>query len=229
MGKNILIVGASSGIGAALALQLNDGTNHLHLASRTESDVTGPSVHYQQIDVLEDFQLELPEQLDALVYCPGSINLKPFHRLNEDDFLTDFKVNHLGAVKVIQQALKALKKSKNASIVLFSTVAVQTGLTFHSSVASAKGAIEGLGKALAAELAPSIRVNIIAPSLTDTPLAERLLSSEDKKKANADRHPLKSIGTAEDMANTARFLLGDDSRWMTGQVISVDGGMGSLR
>ncbi|MDA9312098.1 SDR family oxidoreductase [Vicingaceae bacterium] len=229
MGKNILIVGASSGIGAALALQLNDGTNHLHLASRTESDVTGPNVHYQQIDVLEDFQLELPEQLDALVYCPGSINLKPFHRLNEDDFLTDFKVNHLGAVKVIQQALKALKKSKNASIVLFSTVAVQTGLTFHSSVASAKGAIEGLGKALAAELAPSIRVNIIAPSLTDTPLAERLLSSEDKKKANADRHPLKSIGTAEDMANTARFLLGDDSRWMTGQVISVDGGMGSLR
>ncbi|MDB4083154.1 SDR family oxidoreductase [Vicingaceae bacterium] len=229
MGKNILIVGASSGIGAALALQLNDGTNHLHLASRTESDVTGPNVHYQQIDVLEDFQLELPEQLDALAYCPGSINLKPFHRLNEDDFLTDFKVNHLGAVKVIQQALKALKKSKNASIVLFSTVAVQTGLTFHSSVASAKGAIEGLGKALAAELAPSIRVNIIAPSLTDTPLAERLLSSEDKKKANADRHPLKSIGTAEDMANTARFLLGDDSRWMTGQVISVDGGMGSLR
>ncbi len=229
MGKNILIVGASSGIGAALALQLNDGTNHLHLASRTESDVTGPNVHYQQIDVLEDFQLELPEQLDALVYCPGSINLKPFHRLSQEDFLTDFKVNHLGAVKVIQQALKALKKSENASIVLFSTVAVQTGLTFHSSVASAKGAIEGLGKALAAELAPSIRVNVIAPSLTDTPLAERLLSSEDKKKANADRHPLKSIGTAEDMANTARFLLGDDSRWMTGQVISVDGGMGSLR
>jgi 3-oxoacyl-[acyl-carrier protein] reductase len=229
MGKNILIVGASSGIGAALASQLNDGTNHLYLASRTESDVTGPNIKYQKIDVLEDFQLELPEQLDAVVYCPGSINLKPFHRLNEEDFLTDFKVNHLGAVKVIQQALKALKKSENASIVLFSTVAVQTGLTFHSSVASAKGAIEGLGKALAAELAPSIRVNVIAPSLTDTPLAERLLSSEDKKKANADRHPLKSIGTAEDMANTARFLLGDDSRWMTGQVISVDGGMGSLR
>ena len=138
MGKNILIVGASSGIGAALASQLNDGTNHLYLASRTESDVTGPNIKYQKIDVLEDFQLELPEQLDAVVYCPGSINLKPFHRLNEEDFLTDFKVNHLGAVKVIQQALKALKKSENASIVLFSTVAVQTGLTFHSSVASAK-------------------------------------------------------------------------------------------
>ena len=229
MGKSILIIGGSSGIGEALASQLNDGSNQLYLASRTEGETAGTNVHYQQIDVLEDFELELPQQLDALVYCPGSINLKPFHRLKEEDFLADFKVNHIGAVKVIQQALKALKKSENASIVLFSTVAVQTGLSFHSSVASAKGAIEGLGKALAAELAPTIRVNVIAPSLTDTPLAERLLSSDDKKKANAERHPLKSIGTAEDMANTARFLLGDDSRWMTGQVISVDGGMGTLR
>ena len=229
MGKNILIIGGSSGIGHALAIQLNDGINQLYLASRTESEISGANVHYQKIDVLEDFQLELPEQLDALVYCPGSINLKPFHRLKEEDFLADFKVNHIGAVKVIQQALKALKKSENASIVLFSTVAVQTGLSFHASVASAKGAIEGLGKALAAELAPTIRVNVIAPSLTDTPLAERLLSNEDKKKANAERHPLKSIGTADDMANTARFLIGNDSRWMTGQVIAVDGGMGSLR
>ena len=229
MGKNILIIGASSGIGAALANQLNDGTNQLYLASRSKGSVSGSNVHYQEIDVMEDFELDLPEQLDGLVYCPGTINLKPFHRLKEEDFLLDFKVNHLGAVKVIQQALKALKKSEGASIVLFSTVAVQTGLTFHSSVASAKGAIEGLGKALAAEFAPTIRVNVVAPSLTDTPLAERLLSSDDKKKANADRHPLKSIGTAEDMANTARFLLGDDSRWITGQVISVDGGMGSLR
>ena len=229
MGKNILIIGASSGIGAALANQLNDGTNQLYLASRSKGSVSGSNVHYQEIDVMEDFELDLPEQLDGLVYCPGTINLKPFHRLKDADFLLDFKVNHLGAVKVIQQALKALKKSEGASIVLFSTVAVQTGLTFHSSVASAKRAIEGLGKALAAEFAPTIRVNVVAPSLTDTPLAERLLSSDDKKKANADRHPLKSIGTAEDMANTARFLLGDDSRWITGQVISVDGGMGSLR
>ena len=229
MGKNILIIGASSGIGAALASQLNDGANQLYLASRTKGSASGSNVHYQEIDVMKDFELDLPEQLDGLVYCPGTINLKPFHRLKEEDFLLDFKVNHLGAVKVIQQALKALKKSEGASIVLFSTVAVQTGLTFHSSVASAKGAIEGLGKALAAEFAPTIRVNVVAPSLTDTPLAERLLSSDDKKKANADRHPLKSIGMAEDMANTARFLLGDDSRWITGQVISVDGGMGSLR
>ena len=229
MSKNYLIIGASSGIGQALARQLNNGTTQLYLASRSKGEVNGENVHYQEIDVTEDFELDLPEALDGLVYCPGTINLKPFHRLKEEDFLHDFKVNHLGAVKVIQQALKALKKSENASIVLFSTVAVQTGLTFHSSVASAKGAIEGLARALAAELTPSIRVNVVAPSLTDTPLADRLLSSDDKKKANAERHPLKSLGTADDMANAAKFLLTEESRWMTGQVISVDGGMGSLR
>ena len=229
MSKNYLIIGASSGIGQALARQLNNGTTQLYLASRSQGEVNGENVHYQEIDVTEDFELDLPEALDGLVYCPGTINLKPFHRLKEEDFLHDFKVNHLGAVKVIQQALKALKKSENASIVLFSTVAVQTGLTFHSSVASAKGAIEGLARALAAELMPSIRVNVVAPSLTDTPLADRLLSSDDKKKANAERHPLKSLGTADDMANAAKFLLTEESRWMTGQVISVDGGMGSLQ
>lgn len=229
MSKNYLIIGGSSGIGQALASQLNDGSNQLYLASRSEGNISGDNIHYQEIDVTEDFELNLPEQLDGLVYCPGTINLKPFHRLKEEDFLHDFKVNHLGAVKVIQQALKALKKSENASIVLFSTVAVQTGLTFHSSVASAKGAIEGLGKALAAEFTPTVRVNVIAPSLTDTPLAERLLSSDDKRKANADRHPLKTLGTAEDMANAAKFLLTNESRWMTGQVLSIDGGMGNLR
>ena len=229
MSKNYLIIGGSSGIGEALVTQLNDGSNQLYLASRSQGNISGSNIHYQEIDVTEEFELDLPEQLDGLVYCPGTINLKPFHRLKEEDFLHDFKVNHLGAVKVIQQALKALKKSDGASIVMFSTVAVQTGLTFHSSVASAKGAIEGLGRALAAEFTPSIRVNVVAPSLTDTPLAERLLSSDDKKKANADRHPLKSIGTAEDMAKATKFLLTDESRWMTGQVISVDGGMGSLR
>lgn len=226
---NYLIIGGSSGIGEALVKQLNNGENNLYLASRTSNKEVSNNIHFQTIDVTEDFQLELPEQLDGLVYCPGTINLKPFHRLKEEEFVTDFKVNHLGAVKVIQQSLKALKKSGNASIVLFSTVAVQTGLSFHSSVASAKGAIEGLGKALAAELAPTVRVNVIAPSLTDTPLAERLLSNEDKKKANAERHPLKTIGSAKDIANAAKFLLTQESKWMTGQVITVDGGMGSLR
>ncbi len=229
MSRNFLIIGGSSGIGEAIANELNDGNNHLYLASRSKGSLEGDNINYQSIDVKEGFELELPEQLDGIVYCPGTINLKPFHRLKEEDFLEDFKVNHLGAVKVIQQALKALKKSEQASIVLFSSVAVQTGLGFHASISSSKGAIEGLTRSLAAELAPTIRVNAIAPSLTNTPLAGRLLSSEDKIKANAERHPLKEIGTPEDMSKTACFLLGEDSKWMTGQILTVDGGLGSLR
>lgn len=229
MSKNFLIIGGSSGIGEALVKELNNENNHLYLASRSKGNVTGNKIHYQQIDVLEPFELELPERLDGLVYCPGTINLKPFHRLKEEDFLNDFKVNHLGAVRVIQQALKALKNAEQASIVLFSSVAVQTGLGFHASISSAKGAVEGLTRSLASELAPSIRVNAIAPSLTNTPLADRLLSSEDKIKANSERHPLKAIGSSEDMAKTASFLLGEGSKWMTGQVLTVDGGIGSLR
>lgn len=227
--KNILIVGASSGIGKELASQLLQSNRHkLFLASRTKPDLQG-DFEFQSIDVLEDFTLNLPETLDGLVYCPGSINLKPFHRLTKEDFLHDFQVNTLGAINTIQQALGALKKSKVASIILFSTVAVQTGLSFHTSIASAKGAIEGFSRALAAELAPNIRVNTIAPSLTDTPLAERLLSSEDKKKANADRHPLKRIGSTEDMAKAALFLLGEESSWITAQTLAVDGGLSTLK
>lgn len=229
MGKKYLIIGGNTGIGEQLVKKLNKEGNQVYLASRNKGELEGENVYYQKVDVKEEFELDLPEELDGLVYCPGTINLKPFHRLKEEDFLEDFKVNHLGAVKVIQQALKALKKAESASIVLFSTVAVQTGLSFHTSVASAKGAIEGLGKALAAELAPNIRVNVIAPSLTDTPLAERLLSSEDKKKANAERHPLKKIGSPEDIANAVHFLVTDASSWITGQVLSIDGGLGSLR
>ena len=229
MAKNYLIIGGNSGIGESIANLLNDSENHLFLASRNKGDLQGDNINFQEFDVTKDGELELPDTLDGLVYCPGTINLKPFHRLKEEDFLNDFKINHLGAVKVIQQALKALKKSDNASIVLFSTVAVQTGLSFHTSVASAKGAIEGLGISLAAELAPKIRVNVIAPSLTDTPLASQLLSSDDKKQANADRHPLKRIGTTTDIAKAAKFLLSEDASWVTGQVLTIDGGIGSLR
>jgi NAD(P)-dependent dehydrogenase (short-subunit alcohol dehydrogenase family) len=135
----------------------------------------------------------------------------------------------LGAVKVLQQSISALKKADSASVVFFSTVAVQTGLSFHTSVASAKGALEGLTKSLACELAPKVRVNAIAPSLTDTPLASSLLSSDEKREANAKRHPLKKLGTTEDIANAAEFLLTDRSSWVTGQIINVDGGLGSLR
>jgi NAD(P)-dependent dehydrogenase (short-subunit alcohol dehydrogenase family) len=227
--KNILIVGASSGIGQEIAkLFLNSEDYNLILASRSKPELNG-DFQYQELDVKGEVELDLPDELHGLVYAPGSINLKPFHRLKEDDFLDDFQLNTLGAVKVIQAALKSLKNSKNASIVLFSTVAVGTGLSFHASVSSAKGALEGLGRSLSAELAPNIRVNMIAPSLTDTPLAERLLSSDDKRQANADRHPLKKIGTAKDIANAAKYLLTDESGWMTGQTLTIDGGLSVIR
>jgi len=189
-------------------------------------------VHHLAFDVSAEFlDLDaLPEILHGLVYCPGSIVLKPFQRLSIDDFLADFNLNLLGAVKVVQGCLTRLKKSPTgSSIVLFSTVAVQTGMAFHASVASAKGAVEGLTRALAAEFAPRIRVNAIAPSLTETPLAENLLSNEDKRRAAAERHPLKRIGSPRDIAQLAVHLLSDNGSWITGQIMHVDGGMGSLR
>jgi len=227
--KNYLIIGASSGIGQALAKQLaTDG--HQVFGTFNNSKIEGSeNLSYHHLDVNSDFELDfLPEQLDGLVYCPGSINLKPFKRIPTKTFLEDFNLQVLGAIKVIQAALPILLKSKNSAIVLFSTVAVQSGFNFHSQVAVSKGAIEGLTKSLAAEFAPKIRVNAIAPSLTDTPLAAKLLSTDQKREANAERHPLKRIGTPEDIAQTAAFLLSQQSSWITGQIIHVDGGMSSL-
>jgi NAD(P)-dependent dehydrogenase (short-subunit alcohol dehydrogenase family) len=222
--KNFLIIGGSSGIGKALTKQLSQAGHTAITTSRTAPD-------FHRYDAVQD-QLnlsELPEVLHGVAYCPGTINLKPFHRLTENDFTEDFRVNVLGAVRTLQQALPLLKNSDGASVVLFSTVAVQQGMAFHASVAAAKGAVEGLAKSLAAEWAPKIRVNVIAPSLTDTKLAEKLLATDEKKKAAADRHPLKQIGSAEDMAQMAAFLLSNQSGWITGQVFHVDGGLSSVR
>jgi len=175
-------------------------------------------------------ELQLPKRLQGLVYCPGSIRLRPFHRLTQDDFEADWQINVMGAVKSIQACLPALKKAgPPASIILFSTVAVATGMPFHASIASAKGAVEGLVRSLAAEFAPKIRVNAIAPSLTDTRLANSLLSDEGKRKAAADRHPLKRVGRTADSAAAALFLLDGGASWITGQVLAVDGGMGAVR
>ena len=231
--KNYVIVGGSSGIGLELVKLLRERKQNVYVGSRNDSSLFQElGVHYLSFDAsTEDAHLDaLPDKLDGLVYCPGSINLLPLQRLKSEDFISDFNLNLLGAVRSIKATLKNLRKSSNgASIVLFSTVAVQTGMPFHASVASAKGAVEGLTRSLAAEFAPRIRVNAIAPSLTASPLANNLLSTNAKQKAAAERHPLKRIGTPREIAQMAAFLLSDEGSWISGQIIPMDGGMGSLR
>ena len=231
MPKHHLLIGGSSGIGLATARSLLAAGDHLTAACRNAGPLAQLGVPVFPFDALapELDPAGLPEVLDGLVYFPGSITLKPFHRLTADDFLQDFRVNFLGAVAAIQAALPALKKSGNASIVLFSTVAVAQGMPFHASIAAAKGAVEGLAKSLAAELAPGIRVNVIAPSLTDTPLAAPLLNSDAKREAAAKRHPLQRVGSAEEVAALVAFLLSDASKSMSGQILRPDGGLSSLR
>lgn len=224
--KNIVIIGGNSGIGKAIVGSLKArGANNLYLYSSSEQGDT-------HLDVTKDFESikGLPEEIHGLVYCPGSIHLKPFHRFTIADFHQDLEINLIGAVRVLQACYKSLKKSKNASVILFSTVAVQSGMSFHTSISSAKGALEGLGRSLAAEWAPSnIRVNLVAPSLTDTPLAKQLLGTEDKQEASSKRHPLGRYGKPEDIASAAVYLLSDEASWMTGQVMHVDGGMSSVK
>lgn len=229
---SILIIGSSSGIGHALAKQLiSEGHQVYGTYYKTSIASADGFAYVQSLNVLDenpDFSF-LPDTLDGVVYCPGSVVLKPFARIKPEDFVTDYQLQLVGAVKVIQACLPKLKNAAQPSIVLFSTVAVQTGFNFHSLVASSKGAVEGFTKALAAELAPKVRVNCIAPSITDTPLAAALLSSDEKKEANAKRHPLKKIGKPEDLANLASFLLSEKSSWITGQILHADGGMSSLK
>lgn len=226
--KNYLIIGGNSGIGLALANRLAERNNSVTIASRNAIASEGKSFNYNAMT--DDLTIsDLPEQLHGLVYCPGTINLKPFHRLSDQDFIDDFQLNVIGAIRTIRSVLPILKNTQPSSILLFSTVAVQQGMAFHSSVAASKGAVEGLTRSLAAELAPRIRVNCIAPSLTNTPLARKLLPSEEKKKAAADRHPLKRTGEPEDIAALAAFLLSAEASWITGQVIAVDGGLSSIR
>lgn len=219
MEKKTLVIGGTKGIGKAIVEQLSN--HECFVVSRTEAAVTN---HYIA-DVLTDDLPEI-EGLTGVVYCPGSINLKPFHRLTEQDFLDDYTKNVLGAVRVLQFYFRTLKKNKG-SVVLFGTVANQQGMPFHASIAAAKGGLEALARSLAAEWAPNIRVNMVNPSLTDTPLAEALLSTEQKRENAALRHPLKKIGSPLDIAKAAIFCLEND--WVTGQTIGVDGGMSSLR
>jgi NAD(P)-dependent dehydrogenase (short-subunit alcohol dehydrogenase family) len=227
MRKNILLIGGSSGIGLATAKLLTQ--NHeIYIASRSSNSLTGLDIHHLPFDVTTDdlSRLDLPAELSGIVYCPGSINLRPFKGLKPEAFEADFQINVMGFVKSLQTVLPKL--TTNSSVVLYSTVAVKVGMPFHASVAASKGALEGLGKSLAAELAPKTRVNVIAPSITNTPLADRFLNNETKMEKSAQRHPLKRVGEADDIAAMTRFLLIDDSSWMTGQIIGLDGGMSTL-
>lgn len=229
MKKNILLIGGSHGIGLETARILME-EHSVIVASRSSENLDGLNVKHLKFDVLKDKveDLDLPESIDGLVYCPGSIDLKPFKMLSIESFEKEMNLNFISLVKVVQGLLPKLKNSEQASLVFFSTVAVRVGMPFHTSVAASKGAIEGFSRALAAEYAPNFRVNVIAPSLTDTRLAEKLLSSEDKKEKMKQRHPLKRIGEAEDIANLVSFLLSAKSSWMTGQVIGVDGGLSNI-
>ena len=229
--STFLVVGGSSGIGLQVTNQLAVAGHTVHATYNTHSIASTGNIHYHNINVLdENINLDfLPASIEGIVYCPGAISLRPFNRIPADDFIKDYTLQVVGAVKIIQAALLKLKESKNGSIVLFSTVAVQLGLNFHSLVASSKGAIEGLTKALAAELAPTIRVNCIAPSLTNTPLAAGLLNSDQKIDANAQRHPLKRVGTPLDIANAVEFLLTDKSSWVTGPILAIDGDMSTIK
>lgn len=228
--KNYLIIGGSSGIGKAIRQQLISSGNNVY-ATYFQNDTFASEENYFSLDVRSEHPdlSFLPDVLDGFVYCPGAIDLKPFNRIKEASIIEDLNLQVMGAVRILQLILPKLKASGQGSVVLFSTVAVQTGFPFHAQVAISKGAIEGLTRSLAAEFAPTIRFNAIAPSLTNTPLAEKLLSSPEKIEANGQRHPLKRIGEAEDIAEAAYFLLTDKSSWMTGQILHVDGGMSSLK
>jgi len=227
---NYLVIGGSSGIGKSLVEKLETEGHSILATYNLHAQSNRPTVQYFKHDVLHDILDEsvLPDSLDGLIYCVGSIALKPFHRIQENEFLDDYRLQVIGCIKSIQTCLPRLKKSNQASIVLFSSVAAQTGMSFHSMVSANKGAIEGLTLSLAAEFAPTIRVNCIAPSLTETPLAAQLLNTDQKRENLAQKHPMKRIGTAQDLAEMAYFLV-QKSSWITGQIIHVDGGMSSIK
>jgi NAD(P)-dependent dehydrogenase (short-subunit alcohol dehydrogenase family) len=225
--KTIIVVGGSKGIGNALVKLLLHSHKVINI-SRTKPEITHENLEHFSCDVISD---ELPniEKADGLVYCPGSINLKPISRLSIDDFKSDFEINVLSAVKVIQKYLNILKQGDKPAIVLFSTVASKLGMPFHASIATAKSGVEGLVKSLGAELAPTIRINAIAPTVTDTELASKLLRNDKMIENITERHPLKKYLNPEEVAEMASFLLSDKTASISGQVFEMDCGIVSFK
>ncbi len=228
MSKTYVFAGAGSLIAQQAAAMLQ-AEGHRVIGISTKEDSGNYDEYHQVTGYEHGAHPAIEGGVDGLVYYPGTINLKPFGRLSAQDFMNDYAVNALGAVAFVQAYLANLKKSSAGSVVFMSSVAVQAGMPFHASIAMAKGALEGLTRSLAAELAPAIRVNAVAPSLTDTPLGERFINTPDKAEAAQKRNPMKKIGSAEDVANVLTFLLSDKSGWITGQILAVDGGMSTLK
>lgn len=226
--KNILVVGGSKGIGREIVNSQLEKGNNCYNFSRTESGINNQNLIEEKIDILSDDLPEI-ENIDSVIYCPGSINLKPILQLKEEDFVNDFNINVLGAIKTVKTYLNNLKKGDDPSLLFFSTVAVGQGMPFHSSVSVAKAGIEGLTKSLAAELAPSIRVNCIAPTITRTDMAQRILRNEKIEENIANKHPLKKICEAKDISDMADFLISHNAKNITGQIMHVDGGMSTLK
>ena len=227
--KNILLIGGSTGIGYELSQKLKKD-NNLFIATRDKEKFNDTNIKTNDLNLDNEFETDwLPDQIDGFVYLPGTINLRPFKGLKPSVFLEDFNINVMGCIEILQKVLPKIQAAENACIVMFSTVAVKVGMPFHSSVSSSKGAIEGLTRALAAEFAPKIRVNAIAPSILETPMSEKFLNSETKLDNAKNRHPLKEIGSADDVSEVVKFLLENNSKWMTGQIISIDGGMSSVK
>lgn len=230
MANTYLFAGASSAM-ALETCKLLQGQQHRVIGISTKANLGTYDEFYQvaNYDDVTDFPT-IDGSINGLVYFPGSINLKPFSRFKKEDFILDYTINALGAALFTQKYLPNLKaNSTKGSIVFLSSVAASVGLPFHASISMAKGAIESLGKALASELAPNIRVNCIAPALVASPLSERLINTDEKKEAIAKKNPMQTIGSTTDVANAIAFLLSDESKWITGQSIAVDGGMNNLK
>jgi len=225
--KNIVIIGGSKGIGNAILKQTIENNKVINI-SRNLPEISHPNLTNYQLDVLTS---ELPdiEQVDVLIYCPGSINLKPIMSLSLEDFRNDFEINVIGAVKSIQKYLPALKKGNHPSIILFSTVSAKLGMPFHASIATAKSGVEGLVKSLGAELASAVRINAIAPTITETSLSANIIRNDRMKENMIERHPMKGYLAPEEVAGMAQFLMSDSAKSISGQVFEMDYGIVSFK